>query len=185
MTLAAVILVGGASSRMGLDKSALDWGGLRAVDRVAELARAVGVSQVITAGGDYGLPYVLDPEPQAGPVAGVLAALPILRAAGAERMLLLAVDAPTLRPADLAPLLAAADPGAAFDGFPLPAVMNINAVATDAEARWPLRRLIERTGLEILRCDAPLATRIRGANTPEERAALLSNLQKDGKLPTN
>jgi molybdopterin-guanine dinucleotide biosynthesis protein A len=139
----------------------------------------------MTAGGDYGLPFVQDPEPQAGPVAGVLAALPILRAAGVERMLLLAVDAPTLRPADLAPLLAAGDPGAAFDGFPMPAVLNINAIATDADGRWPLHRLIERTGLEILPCDAALATRIRGANTPAERATLLSDLQNDGKLPKN
>jgi molybdopterin-guanine dinucleotide biosynthesis protein A len=185
MTLAAVILVGGASSRMGQDKAALDWGGLRAVDRVAALARAAGAAPIVTVGGDYGLPFVQDPEPGAGPVAGVLAALPILRAAGARRILVLAVDAPTLGPADLAPLLAAADPGAAFEGFPLPAVLNIDAVARDAEAWWPLRRLIARAGLEIVTCDEARVRRIRGANTPAERDVLLCDMANSDKTSRN
>jgi molybdopterin-guanine dinucleotide biosynthesis protein A len=166
---------------MGLDKATLDWGGLRAVDRVANLARATGAAWVMTAGGDYGLSYVQDPEPQAGPVAGVLTALPLLRSGGADRVLLLAVDAPTLRPADLSPLLSAAA-GACFNGFPLPAVLNVDAIALDAQARWPLHRLIERSGAVALPWDAALARRIRGANTPEERAALLSDLDDDGQL---
>ncbi len=173
--IGAVILVGGASSRMGVDKAALDWGGRRAVDRVADLARAAGAALVMTAGGDYGLPFVADPEPQAGPVAGVLAALPVLRAAGADRVLLLAVDAPTLRADDLAPLLATLAPGAAYDGFPLPATMDLNAAPPDAQADWPLRRLMERAGLKILPCQTALARRLRGANTPRERQDLLAD----------
>jgi molybdopterin-guanine dinucleotide biosynthesis protein A len=174
-TLAAAILVGGASSRMGMDKAAQDWRGQRAVDWVADLARAGGASQVITAGGDYGLPFAADPTPLAGPVAGVMAAAAKLRAEGFTRILLLAVDAPTLTPADLAPLLAAAAPGAAYNGFPLPFVSDLAALPSDAEDVWPLRRLAERAGLAALPCPPAVARRLRGANSPAERAALLAD----------
>ena len=40
-TLGAMILTGGASSRMGVDKATQLWEGIAAVERVAALARAV------------------------------------------------------------------------------------------------------------------------------------------------
>jgi len=180
MDLAAAILVGGASSRMGTDKAAQDWRGRRAVDWVADLARAVGAAQVITAGGDYGLPFAADPSPQAGPVAGVMAAARRLRGEGFRRMLVLAVDAPTLRAGDLAPLLAAPLPGAAYDGFPLPFVADLEALPANAPDDWPLRRLSERAGLATLPCPPQIARRLRGANTPEEHAALLADWPPPG-----
>lgn len=173
--LGAIILVGGASRRMGVDKAAQDWGGLRAVDRVAELARRAGAERIISAGGDYGLPSVPDPERYAGPVAGLLAGVEALREAGFERGLVLAVDAPTLRLRDLTPLLA--EPaGASYSGFPLPMVLPLGALPQDAEPDWPLRRLVERVGLRQLDCPDEVARRVRGANTPEERQALLAEL---------
>jgi len=183
LALGAIILVGGASSRMGSDKASLEWGGRRAVDRVADLARAAGADVVITAGGDYGLPFVEDPSPQAGPVAGLLASAPALRQAGACRILILAVDAPTLRAADLKPLLGASGPGAAYAGFPLPAVMDLAAFPTEARADWPLRRFIEQADLAVLPCPLDLAPRLRGANTPEERAALLAAWRQAQESP--
>jgi molybdopterin-guanine dinucleotide biosynthesis protein A len=171
--LAAAILVGGASTRMGVDKAAQDWGGRRAVDRVADLARRLGAGLILTAGGDYGLPFVLDPRHQAGPVAGVKSAAARALTEGFGRLLVLAVDAPTLKAADLAPLLAAPEPGAVYDGFPLPLVVRLAALTVDAPDDWPLRRLVERAGVRPLPCPDALAARLRGANTPGERAALL------------
>ncbi|HEX5775802.1 MAG TPA: NTP transferase domain-containing protein [Caulobacteraceae bacterium] len=169
MTLAALILAGGASRRMGVSKAAQDWGGVRAVDRVAELARQAGAGPVLVCGVDLGLPYVLDPTPQAGPVAGILAGAAALQ--GCERALVLAVDAPTLTLADLAPLLA--KEGAAYTGFPLPMVLPLAAIPDDAEPDWPLSRFADQARIERLPCPAEVAIRIRGANTPEEREALL------------
>jgi molybdopterin-guanine dinucleotide biosynthesis protein A len=159
-----VILVGGASRRMGQDKALLDWRGLRAVDRVAALAKALGASSVLTAGGDYGLDFVLDPSPRAGPVSGIVAAASRLSAQGCQRMLVLAVDAPTLLPDDLLPLLETPR-GACFSGFPLPMVLPLAALPVEAAADWPLRRLVERAGLAVLPCGAELAERLKGANT--------------------
>lgn len=169
--LGAIILVGGASSRMGQDKALLTWSGQRAVDRVADLARVLGAKTVLTAGGDYGLPFVLDPSPQAGPVSGILAAAEQLAAEGCERAVILAVDAPTLTAEDLAPLLEPAE-GGYYEAYPLPMVLPLAAIDGAAKADWPLRRLVERAGLRSFPPAPDRAMRLRGANTPEERAAL-------------
>ncbi len=174
MRTGGLILTGGASSRMGEDKAARLWVGRRAVDRVADLARAAGCHAVVTAGAtDYGLPYVADPAPLSGPVAGVIGAM--RRFAGrAERWLVLAVDAPTLRLEDLAPLLASPSPGACFEGLPLPMIIAADAAPSEAADGWPLRRFVDRAGLARFTPDPEAAARARGANTPAEQAHLES-----------
>jgi molybdopterin-guanine dinucleotide biosynthesis protein A len=169
----AIILTGGGSRRMGADKAVLAWDGRTAIDRVATLATAAGAVRVLTAGRDHGLEHVDDPAPGAGPVGGVLAGARALAGHGLTRALVLAVDAPTLTAEDLAPLLAAAEPGAFYDGLPVPMVLTLTALPSDAEAGWPLRRLVERAGLLALACDEAVRARLRGANTPEERARLI------------
>lgn len=163
----AIILCGGASRRMGRDKALLDWDGARAVDRVAALAKAVGAEALVTAGADLGLPWVADDEAFAGPVGGVLAGA---RALGTARLLVLAVDAPTVTADDLAPLLMG---GGYYEGLPVPMVVEAGAIPGDAEAGWPLRRFVERAGLMALPVPEAARARLRGANTPEERASLL------------
>jgi molybdopterin-guanine dinucleotide biosynthesis protein A len=175
MSLGGIILAGGASRRMGQDKALLDWNGRRAVDRLAELAAAAGCAWTLTAGADHGLPFVLDP-PGKGPVAGVLAGLAALRGRGLGRALVLAVDAPTLRLEDLRPLLAAPAPGAAYEGLTMPMVVALSAVPASAFGDWSMFQLIEASRLAILPCDPAARLRIRGANTPEERAVLLEEL---------
>jgi len=164
--LGAIILCGGGSRRMGRDKAALEWDGVRAVDRVAALARAVGAERLVTAGADLGLPWVADDEAGAGPVGGVLAGA---RALGCARLLVLAVDAPTLTADDLAPLLVA---GGCYEGLPVPMVLDASAIPADAQAGWPLRRFVERAGLLALPVPEGAMARLRGANTPEEFGAL-------------
>lgn len=171
--LHVIILAGGGSTRMGADKAELVWDGLRAVDRVAALARTLGARRILTSGeGDYGLERVRDAAPGSGPVAGVLAGLAAL-AGEPGRVLVLAVDAPTLTAGDLQPLLARGAPGAAFAGLPLPMVIEPTAVPAEARDDWPLRRLVERAGLAQIPADPAVLDRLRGANTPQERDRLL------------
>lgn len=171
-TLGAIILTGGASRRMGADKATQLWDGLRAIDRVADLARALGASVVVSAGdGEFGLPRAPDPAPRSGPVAGVLAGIALVRGQ-VGRVLILAVDAPTILPQDLAPLLAAGGAGAAFEDQPLPMVLDLAAVPQGAQADWPLRRFVERAGLIQVALDQAVLLRVRGANTPQERDRL-------------
>lgn len=175
--LGAMILSGGGSRRMGQDKAGLDWLGRRAIDRVADLARAVGAEHVVSVGpDDFGLPRVIEQQPFGGPVGGVLAGARALRGLGAARALVLAVDAPTLTPADLAPLLAVAGAGAAYEGLHLPMVAVLDALPGEAPADWPLARLAQLAGIVRLACPHEARLRVRGANTPQERQALLAEL---------
>ena len=177
MVLGSIILTGGAASRMGADKGALPWLGLRAVDRVAALARAAGAQVIVSVGTtDYGLPFVADEPPLGGPVGGVLAGANALQAAGCGRALVLAVDAPTIRLGDIEPLLNEVGVGAAFEGLHLPMVLDIAALPADAQAGWPMARLADRAGLIRLICPPEARARLRGANTPTERDALLAEL---------
>lgn len=174
MQLGAIILSGGASSRMGADKALMDWLGRRAVDRVADLALEVGAKIVVTVGtADYGLPLVVEETPLGGPVGGVLAGAVALRDAGCLHALVLAVDAPSLTAEDLAPLLAA---GGAYEGLHFPLVVALDALPSDARADWPMARLIERAGVVRLAAPPTAQARLRGANTPQERQALLAEL---------
>lgn len=174
MSLGAVILTGGSSRRMGADKAAELWFGVRAVDRVAEVARACGARHVVTAGDiDYGYETAPDPAPHSGPVGGLISGAQALRIRACDRGLFLAVDAPTLFPSDVAGLLAHPSPGAAFEGLPLPMVVDLSAWPAEAQSDWPLRRLVERMGLVQIVCPKDRWSHVRGANTPRERAALL------------
>jgi len=169
--LAAIILAGGRSKRMGRDKAAIRWAGQSAVERLAGLARSAGAQQVVVSGGDYGLPFVRDPTPFGGPVGGLLAAAALLP--DARRLLVLAVDAPTLSLDDLAPLLDAPAPGAAYLGSPLPMVVARAAVSSGLGCGAPLRRFVELAGLRELQPPAGARLRLRGANTPEELSDLI------------
>jgi molybdopterin-guanine dinucleotide biosynthesis protein A len=173
MSFSAVILTGGASSRMGADKATLDWNGLSAVDRLARVARALGAATVMTVGARaFDLPFV--EEAGGGPVAGLAAGAARLDAGG--RMLALAVDAPTVTPQDLAPLLAAATPGACYEDLHLPLAIDLAALPAEVGAGWSIYRLIEAVGLARLPCPPGAASRLRGANTPAERELLLAAL---------
>jgi molybdopterin-guanine dinucleotide biosynthesis protein A len=172
--IGALILTGGASSRMGTDKACLDWNGARAVDLCAALAAAIGADPVVTVGRrSLGYPHVSDETPLAGPVGGIVTGARALIAAGCRRALVLAVDAPTIRPDDLAALLAAPDPGAAFADVHLPMLLELARLPADAAPGWPIRRLVAVAGLAWLAPRPDQAARLRGANTPAERDGLL------------
>jgi len=178
--LGAMILCGGRASRMGEDKAVQDWAGRRAVDRVADLATAVGARALVTVGpADYGLPAVADDEAFAGPVGGILAGARALAAHGCTRVLVLAVDTPTLTPDDLAPLLAHGG-SAAYDDLHLPLVLDLAAMPADATAGMRISALAAEAGVVRQPVPPGAAPRLRGANTPQEREALLAEMRTRG-----
>lgn len=94
----AVILAGGASRRMGRDKSLVDMDGLPLIARIAEQLAPLFPEVLVSANETekyrfLGLPIIPDEVQGQGPLMGILSSL---KAAGRERMLAVACDIPLL-----------------------------------------------------------------------------------------
>ena len=114
MSLGAVILAAGKSTRMGRDKAFLEFNGQPLLQRQIDLVRGAGVAEILISGragvdySAYGLPVVLDQASNAGPLAGIHAALSRTRNL---QLLVLAVDLPQMTAAFLRLLKEAATGG--------------------------------------------------------------------------
>ncbi len=110
MTVAAAVLCGGSSRRMGTDKAFVEVGGVAMVERVAAALAAAGCAPVLLVGGDAallartGLPTVADRWPGAGPAGGVVTALTSL---ATELVVVASCDLPLLEPGVVRTVVAA------------------------------------------------------------------------------
>jgi molybdopterin-guanine dinucleotide biosynthesis protein A len=121
--LAAVILVGGKSSRMGQDKASLPYKGKRLVDVVADSIRSAGVSRIYVSGKIADYPSFPDLLSGCGPVSGICSC--ILRLSmNYKRLLFVPVDMPYLT-ANLIRLLVdcPAHKPHHIEGHPLPCIV--------------------------------------------------------------
>jgi len=102
--VAGVVLAGGKSSRLGLDKAEVLFRGVNLLDRAVAVVQSV-VSEVWIAGrcpvGWVG-PWLQDEQPGLGPLGGILTALRAIR----KPLLVISCDLPLLGPATLEQLLA-------------------------------------------------------------------------------
>ncbi len=96
--IAGALLTGGASKRMGSDKSRLEIGGIPAATRIATLLESL-FEEVIIVGGDppSSAPGRRVPDPE-GPVSSMRGLATALSAVSAERVLVLATDLPFVTP---------------------------------------------------------------------------------------
>ena len=143
-TSAAIVLAGGASRRMGVDKVTLVVDGRRLVDHVVGEAVGAGVEHVVLAGPDPGdLPETvsivgdLDPE-RRGPLAGVSAGWRALAPDAHDPILVLSCDLPRIDRRLLGELIVAAA------GDP------VGAVAHDGQHAQPLVAAYRRSTIEWL-----------------------------------
>jgi molybdenum cofactor guanylyltransferase len=101
MSLSAVLLAGGKSRRMGLDKATVNFRGEPMWLRQIECLRQTGVEEIlISARSDpawrpVGTTFVADTPPSRGPLSGLAAALAAMRG---SHLLVLAVDMPLMKP---------------------------------------------------------------------------------------
>lgn len=114
--LAGAVLIGGSSRRMGVDKAALEVGGMPMALRVAQALREV-TDDVMAVGppAEYlreaGVRTVADDHPGEGPLGGILTAM---RSTTAGHLLVVACDLPSITPSALRHLASTltADPSA-------------------------------------------------------------------------
>lgn len=107
LNFSAVILAGGQSRRMGMDKAFLDWHGLPLLARQIETVLALHPDELFISGrvgvdyGRYDYPILHDSFPDSGPVGGIERALQVTRN---PLLLVLAVDMPCMSAKELAQL---------------------------------------------------------------------------------
>lgn len=158
--IGGIVLAGGRSVRLGMDKATLDWHGSPLVERVARLlARGIGGGPIVIvrAHGDTSpVPPVFesasDPLPDAGPLVGLLEGLRRLEGR-VESAIAVPCDLPLLHPVTIRALAhrltaTAAEMAAPTDAdgriLPLPGAWRITAIqalatAVEAGERSPAR----------------------------------------------
>ena len=186
--VAAFILAGGASERMGQDKALLELGGVPMVMRAAQLAQPYVASVAIVAPFEryahLGLRAIPDRWPDAGPLGGIATAL---ASTSAEWNLILGCDLPHLTPEWVAWLISraldspahAVVPESQGGLEPLAAMYRqcCGAAFTTAVERGVRRVteglseiLFERVSLAEWRDLDPKGTLFENMNTPEDYA---------------
>ena len=108
LRFSAVVLAGGLSTRMGTDKAFLRVGNDLLIERQLRCLRESGATELLISGRaevDYSYfaaKVIRDEFPQAGPLAGVAAAL---KASSSRLVFILAVDMPRMTPAMIGKIL--------------------------------------------------------------------------------
>ena len=183
----ALVLAGGRSRRLGRDKAGLEIDGKPQLERVVELLSPLVDEVRVSVRADQPpdslrdrYPQIVDREADAGPVAGILAALEFDRSAD---WLVVAVDLPRLDRQTVEVLLGAKPSGpftayrSTSDGLPEPlcAVYRAEALPVvrgfvDAGIRCP-RKILIKSGTELLEQPNPAA--LDNLNTPEDQARIV------------
>jgi molybdopterin-guanine dinucleotide biosynthesis protein A len=183
--VAAAVLAGGGSRRMGRDKARLPLAGVALATRIARLLAGL-FEEVLLVGGDppAEAPGRRIPDPE-GPACGLRGLVGALGSASAERVLVVATDLPLLTPELLLGLVAwpeadAVVPDPREGSQPLCALYRREAVLPVARVRLAagaleLRGLlgalaVSRLGPEDLRPLDPGGRALTNLNTPEDLA---------------
>lgn len=161
---AGLLLTGGASRRLGVDKAELRLAGERLADRSARVLAAVCQPALEVGPGRSSLAAVAEPEPGQGPLAALVAGADALAAQGyTGPVLLLAVDLPLVTeaivefvasyPGDATVVpVAAGEPQTCCARYASAALVAAADLVADGERS--LRRLLAATTVDYVPADA-------------------------------
>lgn len=170
-----VVLAGGSSSRMGVNKAELLYQGMPLVQWQVEKLRGIGLPEVLVSG--YGEGMIPDDIPGKGPLGGLYSAL---RRASGQQCLVLPVDVPLIDTDTLEQLIRAHRGGItllSYNGRPEPLIgvydkslaqFILPMLHQGSTSVW---RLLDLVGCRTLpaRGDGKI---VANCNTPEEFAAI-------------
>jgi molybdopterin-guanine dinucleotide biosynthesis protein A len=157
---------------MGLDKAALELGGLSFLDRAIALLRAAGAEDVRIAGRPDLPGGLADAEPGGGPARALLGALDHLPVT-LDPVLVIPVDMPLLHPDDLTALVRA-DGSAAWADHPLPMCVSRRALAgIGADRPASMHGLLRAVAAERPVAEPEQVLRFANINRPEDFQCLL------------
>jgi molybdenum cofactor guanylyltransferase len=170
--LGGLVLAGGGSRRMGLDKAALELGGLSFLDRAIALLQAAGAEDLRIAGRPDLPGGLADAEPGGGPARALLGALDGLPV-HLDPVLVVPVDMPLLQAGDLVALLGAGE-AAAWADHPLPMCLSRRALAgIGADRPVSMHGLLRAVAAERPVAEPERARRFANINRPEDFQCLL------------
>ncbi len=178
---AGYVLVGGKSSRLGIDKALLEFEGKPLVARVAEAVRAAAGRVTIVGSpekyGHLGLRVIADPVADFGPLAGLLAAL---EDSDSPWNLVTACDLPYLDARFLTFLFDEARAAGADVLLPVDSEGNPEPLCAvySLEARLTIRRHVEQGVHKITRA-------FEGLRVDELVADRYARFDPDGRMFTN
>lgn len=104
-TTLGVVLAGGRSLRMGMDKAKLLIAKQTLLERSIDLLNNCGIKQICVSGRSYGQQWVLDHLPSKGPLAGIYSVLAAAQYQKYTQLLIIPVDMPLLTTAILINLM--------------------------------------------------------------------------------
>lgn len=173
--IAAVILVGGKSSRMGTDKSQLCIGGIRLIDIVASAISAAGIADIYVSGNCDGFKSIPDETPHLGPVGGICSSIKYLRD-NYRSVIFIPVDMPLLK-ADLLKCLMHSN-NAHYSDNPLPCIISLNDnlqlysadifSALNRGEKISVKSFMAGINTTIIPTTEQLTAALTNTNTPEE-----------------
>lgn len=174
--LAAVILVGGKSSRMGQDKATLLYKGKRLVDVVADAIREARAKNLYVSGEIDGYASLPDLLAECGPMGGICSSAVRLHTRYA-RAIFVPVDMPHAN-ADLLRLLMMQQAACHFERHPLPCLLPLDKktmrqIDTSTQTLARKQRLsvhdfLASLGAQSIATNPTLEKALTNTNTPEE-----------------
>lgn len=174
--VAAVILVGGKSSRMGQDKATLPYQGKRLVDVVAEVLRQAGIARVYVSGELEGYDSLPDLLAERGPVGGICTSAARL-CQRYMRAMFIPVDMPYVSE-ELLQALILQPTASYFEGHPLPCIVSLDkktmrqieaiAQALARNQKLSVKSFLAGLGANAIPVPAHLEKALTNTNTPEE-----------------
>lgn len=180
--LAAVILVGGKSSRMGKDKATLPYKGKWLVDVVADVVCEAGVGNLYVSGEIDGYASLPDLLAARGPMGGICSSAVRLHNQY-QRVLFIPVDMPLLS-AELLCLLMTQPATCHFEHHPLPCLLSLDKKTMrqlDASAQTLARKqklsvqsFLADLGAQIIETPPSLERALTNTNTPEQWQEVMS-----------
>ncbi len=176
--LAAVILTGGQSTRMGQDKARLPLHGKRLIDVIAVQASEAGINALYVSGEMEDYTYITDLIPQCGPVGGICSSVLALENQY-KRVLFIPVDLPKLKPELLHLLINQPHEFACYPvDHPLPCILPLNAKTYDhartclqtlaAGQKISVRGFLNELGAVTVNIPPALQNTLTNTNTPQQ-----------------
>jgi molybdopterin-guanine dinucleotide biosynthesis protein A len=160
--VAGVVLVGGRSSRMGLNKALLDYHGLPLIVHMRGILKDAGITDIYISGDIDGYDCIQDTHIFAGPAQAIKSSM--CRLASHEKFLFTPVDMPLLN-AEIVTSLLQGERGGYFADLPLPACIMRSDVKSSATS---VKNLLKDYDVPVLPLPSAFCPLMRNTNTPQE-----------------